>query len=47
MSPAEYDYWLRTKASYELNLKSGIGHEESIKIILDKINKKLSNVVTF
>jgi len=45
MSAEEYDYWLRTKSSYENNLKNNIGHAESIKTLLSLIDKKLSSAV--
>ena len=45
MSVEEYDYWLSTKSSYENNLKNNIGHSESIKILLSKIDKKLSSAI--
>ena len=45
MSVEEYDYWLSTKTSYENNLKNNIGHAESIKTLLSKIDKKLSSAV--
>lgn len=41
MSIEEYTYWTKTKRSYEYNLINNIGHAESIKILLTKINKKL------
>ena len=42
MYPEEYNNWLKIKAAYESNLKNGIGHAESIQIILNKIDKKLN-----
>jgi len=45
MSVEEYEYWLCTKTSYENNLKNNIGHAESIKILISKIDKKLSSMV--
>ncbi len=45
MSVEEYNYWLGAKTSYENNLKNNIGHMESIKTLLSKIDKKLSSAV--
>jgi hypothetical protein len=45
MSPTEYDYWLRTKAAYETSLRNGVGHAESIKTLIQKIDTKLSKTV--
>jgi hypothetical protein len=44
-SVEEYEYWLGTKSAYENNLKNNIGHAESIKTLLLKIDKKLSSAV--
>ena len=45
MSVEEYNYWLETKSAYENNLKNNIGHLESIKILISKIDDKLSSAV--
>ena len=45
MSVEEYNYWLETKSAYEDNLKNNIGHLESIKVLISKIDKKLSSAV--
>jgi hypothetical protein len=45
MSVEEYNYWLSTKSSYENNLNNNIGHTESIKTLLTKIDKKLSSAI--
>ena len=45
MSVEEYNYWLETKSAYENNLKNNIGHLESIKVLISKIDKKLSSAV--
>lgn len=45
MSPSEYDYWLKTKAAYETSLRNGVGHAESIKTLIQKIDQKLSKSV--
>jgi len=45
MSPQEYDQWLKTKASYQANLKAGIGHAASIKTLINKIDTKLTRAV--
>lgn len=45
MNVEEYDYWLSTKSSYENNLKNNIGHAESIKALILRIDKKLSSAV--
>jgi hypothetical protein len=41
MKNDEYNYWLQTRSSYERNLKNNIGHAESIRAIIDKIDKKI------
>jgi hypothetical protein len=45
MSPQEYDQWMKTKVSYQANLKFGIGHAPSIKTLIDKIDTKLTRSV--
>jgi len=45
MSVEEYNYWLKTKSAYEHNLKNNIGHLESIKVLISKIDDKLSSAV--
>ena len=45
MKVEEYEYWLATKSEYENNLKNNIGHPDSIKVIISKIDKKLSSAV--
>ena len=45
MSPAEYDYWMQTRAKYQANLNNNIGHKQSIEILLEKIEKKLTTSV--
>ena len=39
----EYTYWSETKKRYEYNLKNNIGHAESIRTLISKIDKKLYN----
>ena len=39
-----YQYWTDQKIAYENNLKNKIGHEESIRQLLVKINEKLINL---
>jgi hypothetical protein len=45
MTPQEYDYWLKTKSSYEINLKNNIGHKASIETLINKIDTKLSKAI--
>ena len=45
MSPAEYDYWMQTRARYQANLNNKIGHKQSIELLLEKIEKKLATSV--
>jgi len=41
----EIQYWLDTKNAYELNLKNGIGHRNSIIKLIEKINNKLETIL--
>ena len=41
----EIKYLLDTKKAYELNLKNGIGHKNSIVQLIEKIDKKLDNLL--
>lgn len=43
MQLEEYTYWTETKRQYEYNLKNNIGHAESIRTLIDKIDTKLSS----
>ena len=45
MSVEEYNYWLKTKAAYELNLKHNRGHKPSIEALIEKIDRKLSKAI--
>ena len=39
----EYTYWIEAKKRYEYNLKNTIGHSESIRTLIGKIDNKLSS----
>jgi len=41
-----YNYWINVKTAYEINLKNNVGHTPSIRLLLEKINKKLEKLCT-
>lgn len=42
MTEEELTYWIERKKEYETSLKNNVGHKESIKCLLEKINEKLA-----
>lgn len=40
----DYDFWMEKKRVYQMNLYNGFGDSTSIKILLQKIDKKLQKI---